>query len=171
MTRTPNFKRASREAKRARAELPRFPPYDPEAVAESNGIEVVYASFDAPHDKEISGFYHKAEDKIVVNREISAGRMVFTIAHELGHALMHQDYIESQNYQPVYRSNNHEGEKPIEEVEADQFAANFLVPLDLLEKYRDVADIGELARMFAVSEDVIENRLSTLHRNPWLAKS
>lgn len=171
MARTPDFKRASIEAKRARAKLPKLPPFDPEVVAEEKGIDVVFASFAAPHDREISGFYHKADNKIVVNRDISTGRMVFTIAHELGHALMHQEYIESQNYQPVYRSNHHEGEKPIEEVEADQFAANFLVPLDLLEKYRDVADIGELARMFAVSEDVIENRLATLHRNPWLGKS
>ncbi len=171
MARKPNFKKASREAKRARAGLPAMPPFDPEYIAEKRGIEVVYASFAPPHDEQISGFYRKSDNKIVVNREISPGRMVFTIAHELGHALMHQEYIKSNDYRPVYRSNSHEGDKPIEEIEADQFAANFLVPLSLLEKYKDVADVPELARLFAVSEEVIDNRLSTLARNPWLANS
>lgn len=169
MTKAPNFKKASKAARNARKVLGRKPPFDPEAVAERDGIQVVYAKLKEPYDQKISGFYRKRDNKIVVNRDISPNRMMFTIAHELGHAKLHQDYIKSENYRPVFRSNVHVGSKPAEEIEADTFAANFLVPLNILKKYKDVADVSELARMFAVSEEVIENRLDLLRRHPSLA--
>lgn len=170
MTRKPDFKKASKSADIARKSAGPMPPFDPEQVAEDMGIDVVYADLLPPHDELISGFYRSSDNKIVINKKIHPSRMIFTIAHELGHVCMHQNYIKSKNYQPVFRSNYHFSTKPPEEIEADTFAANFLVPLDVLKRYRDVADVTELAEMFAVSVDVIYHRLDLLDRYPGLAK-
>ncbi|WP_272915751.1 ImmA/IrrE family metallo-endopeptidase [Aristophania vespae] len=57
------------------------------------------------------------------------------------------------------RNNIYKTAKPPEEVEADIFAANLLVPFNILKKYAPIASPCELARLFMVSEDVIHNQL------------
>ncbi len=54
--------------------------------------------------------------------------MVFTIAHGLGHVLLHKDIRKSDKISSVqYRTNNWQiGSKPYEEQEADVFAAQFI---------------------------------------------
>lgn len=147
-----------------------MPPIDPEKIAEAEGIDVVYAEFEAPANDMVSGYFDLEKNRIVINKDISDNRITFTIAHELAHHQMHQDYIRSNDYIPMPRSNSHLGEKPKEEIEADQFAANLLVPLSMLKKYQKVGSVSELASLFFVSEDVIRNRLSLLSRYPSLAK-
>ena len=138
------------------------PPIDPEAIAEDMGIDVVYAHFSPSAKDKISGFIQFEPLRIVVNNDIRPNRMTFTIAHELAHYLMHQDYAKSNNYRVMPRSNYHEEKKPAEEQEADCFAAELLVPIDMLKSYKDYASSRVLARIFAVSEDVILNRLKRL---------
>lgn len=135
------------------------PPIDPEAVAEAMGIDVVYAQFSPDMKEKISGFIQFDPTRIVVNKDIHPNRMTFTIAHELAHYILHQEYAKSQNYQVMPRRNGYDTTKPPEEQEADCFAAELLVPMDMLKSYKDYASPRELARMFAVSEDVILNRL------------
>lgn len=169
MSKSPDFRKAASAASQLRERFSLTPPFDPERVAEAQNIRVVYAKLKPPYDSQVSGFFRKSDNTIVVNKEISPNRMTFTIAHELGHALLHQEYIKETRYRPVFRTNVHVKDKPVEEIEADTFAANFLVPLNTLKKYRDMANISELAKMFAVSEDVIVNRLDLLDRHPSLA--
>lgn len=170
MSKKPNFALASSKANEARALLDQSrPPFDPEKVAEHLGIEVIYADFGEPFSSEICGFYRKRDNKIVVNKAIPANRMTFTIAHELGHARLHSEYIKSTDYQPVFRRNGFVRDRPKEEFEADAFAADFLVPLSALKRYKEIADVQELATLFAVSEEVIERRLDLLSRHPSLA--
>lgn len=138
------------------------PPVDPEAIAEAMGVDVVYANFSPDVKDKISGFIQFDPLRIVVNKDISANRMTFTIAHELAHYLMHKDYAQSQSYQVMPRQNDYTTKKPPEEQEADCFAAELLVPADMLKRYKDFATPRELARMFAVSEDVILNRFKSL---------
>ncbi|ASY64645.1 hypothetical protein SJ05684_c32230 [Sinorhizobium sojae CCBAU 05684] len=95
---------------------------------------------------------------IYINREIPPNRKTFTIAHELGHAILHEDYVKSMNYEAMPRSNYH-ASKPVEEVEADVFAACLLVPKSMLGLYKNFADPNELAEMFAVSPDVVVHQL------------
>lgn len=137
------------------------PPIDPEAIAEDMGIDVVYANFSPSAKDKISGFIQFEPLRIVVNNDIRPNRMTFTIAHELAHYLMHQNYAKSNNYRVMPRTNVHD-DKPAEEQEADCFAAELLVPMDMLKSYKDYASSRELARIFAVSEDVILNRLKRL---------
>lgn len=138
------------------------PPIDPEAIAEEMGIDVVYANFSPTARDKISGMIQFDPLQIVVNNDIRPNRMTFTIAHELAHYLMHQEYAKSNNYRVMPRANSYEGDKPAEEQEADCFAAELLVPMDMLKSYKDFASPRELARIFAVSEDVILNRLRRL---------
>ncbi|NVK16331.1 MAG: ImmA/IrrE family metallo-endopeptidase [Rhodobacteraceae bacterium] len=149
-------------------------PVDPEKIAEDLGIEVVFANFDDSVADDISGFIDfevtndndsKFKAQIVVNSETSVRRQLFTIAHELGHFLMHRDWAESENYVVLPRSNNYfESSKPAEEIEADAFAADLLVPLSELEKVYKHYDLVELADLFMVSEEVISYRIKALKR-------
>lgn len=135
------------------------PPFDPEAVAEAEGFDVVYSKFESDVSAHLSGYSDANTNTIVVNIEQSPARKMFTIAHELAHLLLHKDYVKDDGrYQLLPRRNFYSAEKPIEEKEADAFAAEFLVPLSVLKKYKGLASDHELARLFAVSSEVIANR-------------
>ena len=129
------------------------PPVDPEAIAEAEGIDVRYVDF-GEYSEKISGLYNFDKKEIYVNKKIPNNRKTFTIAHELAHALLHEEYAKSERYTAMPRSNSHV-DKPDEEREADVFAACLLVPKQMLRTYRNYASNIELARMFAVSEDVV----------------
>jgi Zn-dependent peptidase ImmA (M78 family) len=156
---SPDYSKARTKAQEV---LSRFgltqPPIDPERIAEDLGIDVVYVNFNPEVSNEISGFYDFSEKRIYINKEINPRRMIFTIAHELGHALMHEDYAASDRYQVMPRTNYHMN-KPAEEKEADVFAASLLVPPTILKKYKNYADIEELSTSFMVSTEVIANQL------------
>jgi Zn-dependent peptidase ImmA (M78 family) len=140
------------------------PPIDPERIAEQLGVDVVYAKFKPEVSQAISGFIHLPEGKpqIVVNASIPAKRKMFTIAHELGHFLMHLDYIESDKYRVLPRSNGHVGAKPDEEKEADVFAAALIAPKDLVNKYRGIASLPEMSRIFVASEEMLKWRMHNI---------
>jgi Zn-dependent peptidase ImmA (M78 family) len=77
---------------------------------------------------------------------------------------MHSDWAKGPNY-VLPRMNGYFATKPPEEVEADAFAANLLVPKNMLERYYRVASVYELSKIFVVSEQVINNRLKTIGRS------
>jgi Zn-dependent peptidase ImmA (M78 family) len=156
-----DFNRAQAEAEKILKKYgTKHPPVDPEAIAESMGVDVVYAHFKEPHDQEVSGFIElEPSPRIVVNAAIHPNRKTFTIAHELAHFVLHKDYARSGNYRILPRRNEYNGNKPDEEREADAFAANLLVPNGELKRYASLASVHELARMFLVSDQVISNRL------------
>jgi len=140
------------------------PPINPEAIAEAMGVDVVYADFTPDMRGKISGFVPFNRDsgdapQIIVNKAISPSRKIFTIAHELGHYLLHRDYArDDSRYQVMPRSNYYFGEKPVEEQEADCFAANLLVSENMLREYELYMGISTLSTIFTVSEGVILNR-------------
>ena len=144
------------------------PPIDPEDIAESIGIDVVYASFDTPVSDSISGFIDFSEGtdnvRIVVNDEISPKRKNFTIAHELGHYLLHQDYAQGEGYQILPRSNIHGTTKPDVEKEADAFAAALLAPKSMIERYRPIASLPEMSKIFVASEEMLRWRIHNIDK-------
>lgn len=138
-------------------------PIDPEAIAEAEGVEVVYANFGGKIAEEVAGFSEPMNGRIVINRALHTNRKVYTIAHELGHHVLHKDYLDDEGaYQVFPRMNSYAGTKPPEEQEADAFAAELLVPIDMLRKYVDFASPSELSAMFMVSREVILNRMKWL---------
>lgn len=155
----PDYPKARAEAA---ALLSRFgisrPPVNPERIAEQLGIRVEFADFEPDMSKEISGLFDFDSNTIIVNRDLPTNRKTFTIAHELGHALMHRDYVASEGYQVLPRTNHH-ADKPAVEREADVFAACLLAPRSMLKEYRAVAGTTELADAFAVSPEVIVHQM------------
>lgn len=160
---TADYKRAEREAERLVAKYYKKPPVDPEAIAEAEGVRVVYARFNGAMSAKIAGYSDPNRSRIVVNQDLPFNRKTYTIAHELGHYVLHKDYLSDDGaYQIFPRMNSYDGPKPPEEQEADAFAANLLVPIEMLRTYADLASIRELAQMFMVSQDVILFRMKHL---------
>jgi hypothetical protein len=132
-----------------------------------------------PEDVHLSGLLQPADRLIVVDEEEAArapGRRRFTIAHELGHWVLHCSALSAP---PVYcrnvsvREDTDPGqsadaapsallEYPPSELEANQFAAAILMPRELLlAQPRPRTDDGDhdLAREFGVSREALRRRL------------
>ena len=136
------------------------PPIPVVEIAEANGIAVNFSEF-GEHSTNIAGFCDFEEPAIYLNNEDSFGRKMFTIAHELGHWMLHRDFFEAhpKEYAVLPRF-----QKPVRntlEREADCFAAELLVPKRLLVPISD-AGAARLADLFGVSREMMENRLKNL---------
>lgn len=134
-------------------------PINPVTIANAMGVAVRFATFAEDINDRVSGFFDFEENTIYVNETESPYRQTFTIAHELGHKVLHEDYIKSSEYTVLLRQTEMTGNKSPIEQEADAFAANLLVPRFLLDKYRNLATPEKLSHLFVVSESVIRNRL------------
>jgi predicted transcriptional regulator len=122
-----------------------------------------------------------AERHIMVNKAHHPNRQRFSIAHELGHLVLHHEqgdrlFIDNQMsmYQRAGAANSiaykrpDSSTTPTEETEANQFASALLMPSELLlyaTKDRDVwdeFDVSRLAVEFTVSEQAMSIRLQQL---------
>lgn len=141
-------------------------PVDVEGLALALGIRVSTPFL----PDNVSGMICKTSSgdyEISVNARHRETRQRFTIAHELGHYVLHRSLIGDGNIDDAaYRSdgsvkNNRIG--PREEQEANQFAANLLMPMEAIRRFWDRAhgDAGQLARMFNVSEGAMKIRLKS----------
>lgn len=95
---------------------------------------------------------------IVLRGHSGERRRRFTIAHEIGHFLLHPGLVSPQRSGPV------NAEMQRLEREADAFAAELLMPEHLLRQavYEMGADAGRLADRFEVSEAAMRVRLRRL---------
>jgi predicted transcriptional regulator len=98
-----------------------------------------------------SGFH------ILINSDDALNRQKFTLAHELAHFILHRDLIESGIVDDtMYRSEL----GSVYETQANQLAADILMPIRLIKKWRlIVPDVKELAKKFDVSEQAMAIRL------------
>ena len=117
---------------------------------------------------EMSGALRKEGNKwvIYVNKNDSRQRQLFTIAHELGHFFAHKELCdEFVDGQLVSRS---EQEKyAIQELEANEFAGNLVMPEIKIREQVDETQLTEqrvmeLARKFQVSSIAMATRLRNL---------
>ena len=125
-------------------------------------LEVYFTEFDKPY---INGviFFHESKEKktkIFLNSKELHARKSFSLAHKIGHLILHKN--ESPNYRIYtyeYKDNNDK------ETEANFFAASLLIPKIRLE-YLLWADysIEMLFKYFGVSKSIIENRLLWLRK-------
>ncbi|MGA2704149.1 MAG: ImmA/IrrE family metallo-endopeptidase [Isosphaeraceae bacterium] len=141
-----------------------------EKIAKALGAQVRFS----PFDSELSGMvYIKDGVPIIgVNSLHHPNRQRFTIAHELGHLELHRQMITSnvhvdKNFPALMRDpKSATGTEQIE-IEANQFAAELLMPIALIEqalagKQFDIDDDGpieELAKKFRVSKQALEYRI------------
>lgn len=148
-------------------------PIKVEDIAKSMGIKVFAYGF----DDDISGVLVIDNDSATIgyNQTESRVRKRFTIAHELGHYVLHRDDAQmfmDKQYTAHFRSTNftYPDKKQKQEQEANKFAACILMPEQLLraeiEKMefdlQSEDDIKVLAKIFDVSATAMSFRLSNL---------
>ncbi|MBP9750951.1 MAG: ImmA/IrrE family metallo-endopeptidase [Candidatus Peribacteraceae bacterium] len=127
-------------------------------IAENYGLTIKVVDF--PKGS-ISGAYDRSIGTIYVSSSEPAQRQAFTIAHELGHALLHKD----KGAEILYRTDLHDLDSPLpaEEQEANWFAASLLMPKDHVRRYFNVLDNPDLlATVFGVSPSAMRFRLKNL---------
>ena len=129
-----------------------------------------------PLEDEFSGVLisGKKPAVVVVNSLHSQTRRRFTVAHELGHYVLHSRKKDGlpvfiDKTEVYFRSNAHDQENydSIKEMEANAFAAEILMPKQLLKEYIKENDldiskklgIQALAQEFEVSQQAMEYRL------------
>ncbi|HUY90697.1 MAG TPA: ImmA/IrrE family metallo-endopeptidase [Pirellulales bacterium] len=170
-TTQPPYLRSSEIEDRARLLLQQHglfcTPINPVAVASVLGIEVFNASFDGDS---ISGMLRKSEGRyeILVNHSHPPARKRYTIAHELGHYVLHRDQVESfvDPELNLFRSKPPDQKTPAErvrEIQANMFAAALLMPEELVrQQLQATNDLPRLASVFQVSHSAMGNRLNNL---------
>ena len=146
------------------------PPVPVREIAIAEGCLVKAAFLDG----ELSGMAFITDDRpvIVVNSRHHPNRQRFTIAHELGHHLMHRSMLLSGVHvdKGILRRDAESSTGEISsEIQANAFAAELLMPRQLMQPYLsgsfDVEDdiaVHRLAEMFGVSTAAMTNRILNL---------
>jgi Zn-dependent peptidase ImmA (M78 family) len=151
-------------------------PVDAKQVAKSLGAEVQYQ----PADENLSGFIlrnRKRRSAIIgVNSNHHPNRQRFTIAHEVGHFLLHDHddiHVDHMDCGLIVRRRNEDSSKGEDdyEKEANLFAAELLMPAAFLEpdiaalEARNLLDddvLHSLADKYGVSTQALTYRLAYL---------
>ena len=144
-------------------------PVPVEMLAELAGAVIRYEPFEG----QLSGMLYRSEDGAVigVNSLHAAVRQRFSIAHEIGHLLLHEPELHVDEHAFVaFRDLESSKASDPAEIEANQFAAALLMPSELLS--RSIAELGHnpdvsdairvLAQRFQVSQEAMTIRLSKL---------
>lgn len=155
-----NRKKVSELLKRAHVHRP---PVPVEQIADILGLHVRYS----PSADEISGALIRKGKKLIigVNSYQHPNRQRFTIAHEIGHYILHKGWSFHVDEDFCI---NRDGSNNLAEIQANRFAAELLMPADLLQadisRYHVIDDevVGMLANKYKVSQQSMQIRLSNL---------
>ena len=82
---------------------------------------------------EVAGIVDRAKKQVEISRRLPLNTRRFTAAHELGHVLLHQE-LRMHRDKPLDGSSTTVMERDRVELEADKFAAYYLMPEKLLRK-------------------------------------
>jgi Zn-dependent peptidase ImmA (M78 family) len=139
-------------------------------VAHHAGAEIRYADF----DDNVSGMLYKEDNRVSigVNARHFPVRRRFTIAHELGHLYLHseQDFHVDREFKVRMRDGKSSLAVDVYEIEANTFAAELLMPTQMLLKdiqglsidYENDTEIRKLADTYMVSTQAMTFRLTRL---------
>ncbi|MCY3997597.1 MAG: ImmA/IrrE family metallo-endopeptidase [Rhodobacter sp.] len=147
------------------------PPVPVHVIPETMGVSFKEAYL----DDEISGMIEREGSSfaITINAKDPHTRKRFTLAHEIGHYMLHKHLIgDGLDDDRLYRSS--QGGKyhntavgPKEETEANRFAANLLMPRELIESHRrGLSDnVSEMAKLFQVSKHTMSIRMGVSYEH------
>lgn len=142
-------------------------PINVNKLAKKLGVGVEPSDF----NDEVSGLFVIKDDKpyIAYNQNQGKKRSRFTIAHELGHFLLHsknKSLFVDKNKSIMYRNSESSTGEFLKEREANAFAAALLMPSPLIQKEIDHLSgddiVEKLASKFNVSTQAMSFRLSNL---------
>jgi Zn-dependent peptidase ImmA (M78 family) len=146
-------------------------PVDVESIAKANGATIFYEQF----DDDVSGVLIRDDNQTVIGVQKSQPkeRQRFTVAHELGHLLLHagRPIRVDRSFRINWRRNDVLKSTDVEEIEANAFAARLLMPTAMVYKahgsnsleVEDETEIERLAKMFCVSKQAMNFRLNQLY--------
>jgi Zn-dependent peptidase ImmA (M78 family) len=148
----------------------KVPPVPVDRIAESLGAHVRYQPFEG----ELAGMLVRGKDQIIigVNSMHHINRQRFTIAHECGHFLLHKG--DEIHIDRTFRINKRNEVSSLavdpDEIEANRFAAELLMPFDMIMadlRERDIdaeneQDIKQLAERYQVSLQAMTHRITNL---------
>jgi Zn-dependent peptidase ImmA (M78 family) len=153
-------------------------PIPVEEIAKQLDIKISYEPFEG--DLSVSGLlYRDNSDTIIgVNSNESDKRQRFTIAHELGHFILHEgDQLHvDHNFKVNFRDNVSSQGTNFNEIEANAFAASLLMPENLVRETYEITisngvdpfsddhseEVALLAKLFNVSQTAMLIRLGKL---------
>jgi len=141
------------------------------AIARTKGARIYLAKLEG----DMSGFLYRDPNQIVigVNTVHAKTRQNFTIAHEIGHLLLHEQeqmHVDREFRVRLRDDVSSQGSDEAER-EANLFAASLLMPKEFLERdlrqedYVDLLDdafLRGLGRKYGVSTQALVNRLKNL---------
>lgn len=147
------------------------PPVPVERLIRAHGIRTVMKSM----DNNVSGFIlREGETPIIgVNSYHPSVRQRFTMAHELGHFLLHKEngiHIDEADFL-FYRDERSSEGTDVDERDANFFAATLLMPEEFLRKdiaalrnltVHDDSAMRTLAKKYGVSTQALVFRISSL---------
>jgi len=146
------------------------PPVPVKKLARMKGAKIRYEPYE-DNNQELSGVLFREGDKkiIGVNSLHAPVRQRFTIAHEIGHLLLHtDDLFVDGTVQALSRDRKSRQATDRKEIDANQFAAALLMPkqflVDRIQRGRTVnlSKLYELAEEFRVSAEAMTFRLGNL---------
>jgi len=142
-------------------------PVDPAVLANRMGINVATVIFS---DNDVSGMMRKTGDtvRLYINNSDNPYRQRFTVAHELGHVVLHLNDFEEGDYPErnisMFRNNSNidPGDR-YKETEANQFAAALLMDEELVkDMWEKFKSLKSMADAFEVSKEAMAYRLGNL---------
>lgn len=145
------------------------PPVPVHKLAELAGAEIRTGKM----PPELSGFLLRQGGRPVigVNTGQVTQRQRFTIAHEIGHMLLHpeESYVD-RGFSVYFRDERSATAEDLAEMQANQFAADLLMPREMLESIlkgrdfdlEDQDELDRVAKRFDVSTQALTFRLINL---------
>ena len=137
-----------------------------ESAVEKFGVQVKYAFMEGD-SQNVSGYLMAENNKpvIVLNAEENTRRQRFTLAHELGHLILHWQWLPGEQinledgiFEVSFRKNDihsYTPEENLREEDANTFAGEFLIPVDDVKKLsEEIVDKTKLAKELSIRFNV-----------------
>lgn len=123
----------------------------PQEIAQELGIIILFEPLG-----EINGYYNTAfrQKFIHINNTLVEAKQKFTIAHELGHALLHP-----KANTPFLRDNTLFSINKLE-IEANTFAVDLLITDEAIAEVKHLT-LDQMANYFGINKNLIKLRLNT----------
>lgn len=134
----------------------KFETSDPFKIAKSLGIEILIGNIGSRYG---CYMYLKRSKCIWLNENLEPREMLFVMAHELGHAIMHP----KQNCYFIKHKTFLLNSKV--EIEANAFASELLIPDDIIIEYiqNQQYSIEQFSRLLGYEKELIELRLKSMY--------
>jgi Zn-dependent peptidase ImmA (M78 family) len=133
-------------------------PFPVERLANMLGYDSYYF-LPSDNTRHISGAVEHDQHRILINQLDPVSRQLFTLAHEIGHIILHKNLGNKIDFRSSLANTNDPTEK-----EANRFAAELLMPEDDFKAqwrlYNQNSAI--IASFFGVSRSAVEYRAATL---------